>query len=71
MIISIYPPDYKICSQDIAIAKKMMKKYNAILIRYTDNFDKKIITNWWYCIKDQSDYLASLNAKRRYEINKE
>ncbi len=41
-----------------------------LLARWTTDFDCQTETNWWYCIKDTPFDLASLKAKRRYEINK-
>lgn len=41
-----------------------------ILARWTTNFDCGYETNWWYVVKDMPFDIASLKAKRRYEINK-
>lgn len=41
-----------------------------LLVRWTENFDCKYETNWWYIIQDRPFDLAEIKAKRRYEINK-
>lgn len=41
-----------------------------LLIRWTTDFDCPKETGWWYCIKDTPFDINSLNAKKRYEINK-
>ena len=43
---------------------------NALLARWTTDFDCGYETNWWYVIKDSSFDISTLKAKRRYEINK-
>lgn len=41
-----------------------------LLARWTTDWDCGYETNWWYVIKDTPFDIASLKAKRRYEINK-
>lgn len=41
-----------------------------LLARWTTEFDCGHETNWWYVIKDTPFDIATLKAKRRYEINK-
>jgi len=41
-----------------------------LLARWTTDFDCECETNWWYVIKDTPFDIASLKAKRRYEINR-
>ena len=41
-----------------------------MLARWTDCFDCNEETEWWYCIKDDVFDIGTLNAKKRYEINK-
>ena len=43
---------------------------NALLARWTTDWDCGHETNWWYVIKDDSFDISSLKSKRRYEINK-
>lgn len=43
---------------------------NALLARWTTEWDCGYETNWWYVIKDDSFDISSLKSKRRYEINK-
>lgn len=43
---------------------------NAILARWTSDFDLKEEGNWWYVIKDDEFDISKLKSKRRYEINK-
>ncbi|WP_418792537.1 sugar transferase [Phosphitispora sp. TUW77] len=45
-------------------------KNRALLARWTSDFDCGYETAWWYCIKDDKFNLSSLNAKKRYEINR-
>ena len=49
---------------------ELFKKLGGILIRYTTDFDCGEETGWWYVIKDTPFDIASLKAKRRYEITK-
>lgn len=42
----------------------------ALFARWTTDFDCGYETGWWYLIKDTPFDIASLKAKRRYEINK-
>lgn len=41
-----------------------------LLARWTEDFDCKYETNWWYVIKDSPFDITTIKAKRRYEINK-
>ncbi len=41
-----------------------------LLARWTEDWDCGEETNWWYLIKDEPLELASMKAKRRYEITK-
>ena len=41
-----------------------------LFARWTSDYDSKYETNWWYCIKDEPFDISSINAKKRYEINK-
>ncbi len=41
-----------------------------LLARWTEDFDCKHETSWWYVIKDEPFDLSKLKAKRRYEITK-
>ena len=43
---------------------------NAYMVRWTDDWDCKCETNWWYVIKDTPFNISALKSKRRYEINK-
>ena len=43
---------------------------NALLARWTSDFDCGYETNWWYVIKDDPFDITTLKSKRRYEINK-
>jgi len=43
---------------------------NALLARYTTDFDCGYETSWWYVIKDTPFDISKIKAKRRYEINK-
>jgi hypothetical protein len=38
--------------------------------RWTENFDCKNETEWWYCIKDEPFYFEQIKSKRRTEIRK-
>ena len=40
------------------------------LARWTTDYDCGCETSWWYVIKDTPFNIATLKAKRRYEINK-
>lgn len=40
------------------------------LARWTTNYDCGYETSWWYVVKDTQFDIATLKAKRRYEINK-
>lgn len=42
----------------------------ALFARWTSDWDCDQKTDWWYVIKDDGFDIASLKAKRRYEINK-
>lgn len=42
----------------------------ALFARWTEDFDCKEETSWWYVIKDTPFDIYALKAKRRYEINK-
>ncbi len=42
----------------------------ALLARWTEDWDCGAETDWWYLIKDEPLDLASMKAKRRYEITK-
>ena len=70
MIISNFPPHYKIQKKDIEIAKRMMKESKALLIRYTSDFDCKCDTEWWYVIKDMPDDINDLKSNNKYTITK-
>lgn len=52
---------------DNSIWKAFDKK--AYFVRWTDNYDCKIETNWWFIIKDSPFDINQLKAKRRYVIN--
>ena len=41
-----------------------------LLARWTDTFDCKEETNWWYVLADAPLDISSLKAKRRYVINR-
>ena len=43
---------------------------NALLARWTTDFDCGFETNWWYCIKDTPFDIMQLKSKKRYEINR-
>lgn len=43
---------------------------SSFFTRWTENFDYKEPTEWWYCIKDDKMDLKILTSKQRYEINK-
>lgn len=43
---------------------------NALMVRYTTEWDCSVETDWWYLIKDTVFDISSLKAKRRYEITK-
>lgn len=45
-------------------------KLRAVLARWTEDFDCKDETSWWYVIKDTPFDINGLKAKRRYEIRK-
>lgn len=49
---------------------KCFSKERPIMARWTQNFDCPAETDFWYVIKDDAFDIASLKAKRRYEINK-
>ncbi len=40
------------------------------LARWTDNFDCKVKTEWWYCIKDEPFEFDQVKSTRRTEIRK-
>ena len=40
---------------------------NALLARWTSDFDCGYETNWWYVIKDDPFDITTLKSKRRYE----
>lgn len=48
----------------------MFEGRKPILARWTSRFDCGYETPWWFCIKESPFDIASLSAKRRYEINK-
>ena len=51
--------------------KDLFKKYNqAIMIRYTSEFDTYNGQQWYFCIKDDSFSISNLKSKRRNVINK-
>lgn len=51
--------------------KQLWKLGGGVLFaRWTTDFDCGYETNWWYVVKDKTFNIASLKAKRRYEINK-
>lgn len=55
----------------IILNNKIWRLYKqAILARWTSDFDCKDETNWWYVIKDKPFDISHLKSKRRYEINK-
>ena len=41
-----------------------------LMARWTTDFDCSEVTNWWYCLRDTCFDINSINAKKRYEINK-
>lgn len=43
---------------------------NAMLARWTTNFDCQEKTEWWYCIKDDKFDITSLKSKVRYCVNR-
>lgn len=53
---------------DKSIWKKDGRK--ALFARWTTDFDCGYETGWWYCLKDSPFDIMSLNANRRYKINK-
>lgn len=50
--------------------KKIIKKENVLLARWTTCFDSKIKSEWWYLIKDTPYDKEQLKSKDKYEINK-
>lgn len=50
--------------------KEKIDFHGAMVAVWTDYFDCKYETEYWYCIKDCVLDISSLKAKRRYEINK-
>ena len=57
--------------EEVRISKINWRKYpGAIMARWTENFDCKHQTEFWFCIKDAPFNIDVVKAKRRYEINK-
>ena len=47
-----------------------MRGGKPLLVRWTSDFDCRVETEWWYCIKDTPFDIKAVKAKRRYEITK-
>lgn len=51
-------------------AKNILRVGGGSFARWTTNFDKSAIREWWWCLKDDEIHLEQLTAKQRYRINK-
>lgn len=64
-------PPHIVVDRKCVDSKRLFKQYkNALLIRWTENYDCAVATNYWYVIKDEPLDITLLKSKRRYEINK-
>lgn len=55
---------------DINDRKFLIKKSKRFFIRWTDNWDTKKKTNFWYIIKDSKEDISLYKSKIRNQINK-
>lgn len=53
---------------DLTGVEEKLKKSNALMARYTANFDCGYETQWWYVIKDDKMDLTQIKSKYRREV---
>lgn len=70
MILSNYPPHHQISQNEIKDGIRMMKMHNALLLRYSSEFDSLKMSEWWYLIKDSRSDFSQLKSEDKYEITK-
>ena len=63
-------PPHQSADGDTLTDNPLWKDKRVLFARWTSDYDSKCETNWWYCIKDEPFDISSINAKKRYEINK-
>lgn len=63
MILSNYPPHHQISQDEIKDGNQMMKMHNALLLRYSSEFNSLRNLEWWHLIKDSRSDLSQLKSE--------